>query len=245
MRILIGYDGSPCADAALDDLARAGLPASAEALVLSVADLLPLPEGRSDAANVPRVVRAWRTERGARIAEAAMWSEEGRRRLARAFPGWVIDVEARGDSPHWALIDRAKSWNADLLAVGSHGRSAIGRAWFGSVAQSVVHHATCAVRVCRGHPDALRARGVRLVVGVDGSTGSDAAVAAVAGRSWPAGSAARVVTAINAEVLDAFRRLEERDESPESRAYECNEAVARRLSAAGHDAATIVVHGDS
>ena len=37
MRILIAYDGSHSADAALDDLQRAGLPHDAEALILSVA----------------------------------------------------------------------------------------------------------------------------------------------------------------------------------------------------------------
>ena len=44
MRILIGYDGSLCADAALDDLARAGLPEVAETQILSVAEVwLPPP----------------------------------------------------------------------------------------------------------------------------------------------------------------------------------------------------------
>ena len=36
MRILIGYDGSEYADAAIDDLCRAGLPREATAVVLSV-----------------------------------------------------------------------------------------------------------------------------------------------------------------------------------------------------------------
>lgn len=36
MKILIGY-GSDCAEAALDDLTRAGLPETAEAHILSVA----------------------------------------------------------------------------------------------------------------------------------------------------------------------------------------------------------------
>ena len=43
-KILIGYDGSECADAALDDLSRAGLPPDAEAQILSVAEVwLPPP----------------------------------------------------------------------------------------------------------------------------------------------------------------------------------------------------------
>jgi hypothetical protein len=37
MKILIAYDGSLCAEAALDDLRKAGLPQDAEALVISVA----------------------------------------------------------------------------------------------------------------------------------------------------------------------------------------------------------------
>lgn len=36
MKILIAYDGSDCARAALEDLKSAGLPAKAEALVLSI-----------------------------------------------------------------------------------------------------------------------------------------------------------------------------------------------------------------
>ena len=38
MKILIAYDGSECADAALADLPRAGLPRQAEVIVLSVTE---------------------------------------------------------------------------------------------------------------------------------------------------------------------------------------------------------------
>jgi len=44
MKILIGHDGSPSADAALVDLQRAGLPVEAEALVVSVADVMMVPQ---------------------------------------------------------------------------------------------------------------------------------------------------------------------------------------------------------
>src|SRR3982751_6558290 len=44
MRLLIAYDGSQSADAALDDLTHAGLPQKGEALVMSVAEVwLPPP----------------------------------------------------------------------------------------------------------------------------------------------------------------------------------------------------------
>src|ERR1043166_7573552 len=44
MKILIGHDGSQSADAALVDLQRAGLPVEAEALVVSVADVMMVPD---------------------------------------------------------------------------------------------------------------------------------------------------------------------------------------------------------
>src|ERR1041385_2871383 len=44
MKILIGYDGSECAYAALDDLTQAALPSTGEAHILSVAEVwLPPP----------------------------------------------------------------------------------------------------------------------------------------------------------------------------------------------------------
>ena len=43
MRLLIGYDGSESADAALSDLRHAGLPGDAEALILSVVDVMRMP----------------------------------------------------------------------------------------------------------------------------------------------------------------------------------------------------------
>ena len=38
LKILIAYDGSDCANAALNDLQRAGLPHKADAMVVSVAE---------------------------------------------------------------------------------------------------------------------------------------------------------------------------------------------------------------
>ncbi len=38
MKILIAYDGSDCADAAIEDLSRAGLPEATEALILNVTE---------------------------------------------------------------------------------------------------------------------------------------------------------------------------------------------------------------
>jgi nucleotide-binding universal stress UspA family protein len=63
------------------------------------------------------------------------------------------------------------------------------------VSQKVAHDAPCAVRVAHGQP-APSGEPVRLVVGVDGSKGAEAAIDAVAERQWPRGAEARIVSAL-------------------------------------------------
>ena len=46
------------------------------------------------------------------------------------------------ESPAWAVIRKADEWKADLVVVGSHGRSAFGRLILGSVSQKVVTEAS-------------------------------------------------------------------------------------------------------
>ena len=52
MKILIGYDGSESADAALKDLTRAGLPSEADVLVMSLADVFLPPPLDEEVPNV-------------------------------------------------------------------------------------------------------------------------------------------------------------------------------------------------
>ena len=47
------------------------------------------------------------------------------------------------------IIDDAAEWHADLIVVGSHGRSSIQRFLLGSVAEFVARHARCSVEIVR------------------------------------------------------------------------------------------------
>ena len=204
MKVLIGYDGSACADAALDDLKRAGLPDVAEAVVLSVADVfLPPPVSEVDDTFPfyvpPGVKRAH--ERAARaLGESRALAERTAVRLRESFPGWDVRAEAVADSPAWALVSKAYEWRPDLVLVGAQGHTNMGgRFILGSVSQRVLYEARCSVRVARGGGRKRPDGPVRIVIGADGSDGADAAVEAVATRVWPAGSEVRLVS-----VLDTF-----------------------------------------
>lgn len=51
--------------------------------------------------------------------------------------------------PHEAIVDIAKETNADLILVGSHGRTGLSRLMMGSVTERVIGHADCAVLVVK------------------------------------------------------------------------------------------------
>jgi nucleotide-binding universal stress UspA family protein len=203
MKILIAYDGSSHADAAIDDLRRAGLPREAEAVVCSVADVwvAPAPPSEYEAVQTPLDVLT--RERARRFSPQAAMALEGAqglahaasRRVLRHFPSWEVWTEVRSGSPAWELIRKADDWRADLLVLGSQGRSALGRLFFGSVSQKVVTEARCSVRVARDSMKEPEAP-VRVIIGVDGSVYSDAAVDEVARRAWLEGSVVKVISAV-------------------------------------------------
>lgn len=47
------------------------------------------------------------------------------------------------------IIQRAMSWPADLIVMGSHGRTGLERFLLGSVSQAVVSHAPCSVEIVK------------------------------------------------------------------------------------------------
>jgi len=183
MKVLVAYDGSECADAALDDLRMAGLPSDAKIKILSVVEnWLPPPSGLEIIEHIDR------------DQEYLALARRGGTRLVSMAPGWDVKSESGAGAPATVIIEKADEWGADLIVVGSHGHTALGRFFFGSVSQKVLSEARRSVRVARGRieePDTP----VRLIVGFDGSKGAEAAIEAVAARKWPAGSEARIVNA--------------------------------------------------
>ena len=52
-------------------------------------------------------------------------------------------------NPKSQIIDIANEWHADMIVLGSHGRSGLNRFLMGSVSQDVVRHAHCSVEIIR------------------------------------------------------------------------------------------------
>lgn len=201
MRILIGFDGSSYADIAIDDLRRAGLPSTVEALVVSVGEAPIVPPFAShemiERALVGDRVVSIVDHANRHVSEALKQANElvarASARLSSFFPGWRVRGEVLAGTPAAELVQKAQSWKAELLVVGSEGRSAIGRFILGSVSLEVATDAGCSVRIGRRGPAPPDRQDLRILIGLDGSPGAERAVRKVLMRTWPAGTELRVV----------------------------------------------------
>lgn len=198
--ILIAYDGSECSEAIIASLKHAGLPAQLEAHVVTVGEASgasavdPAADPAAWAALAPAVLRYAQWERAQALQEAGALAGQGAARLQAAFPAWGVVAAGPVGSAARAIVQRSREVSADMIFIGSHSRSAVGRCFLGSVSQKVAAEAKCSVRICRPRPSTGTAP--RLLVAVDGSLPSQAAVRAVAGRAWPAGTVVAVVSVI-------------------------------------------------
>ena len=198
MKALIAYDGSACADAALDDLKRAGLPGEVEAMVVTVAELwLPPPT-----ATFKPVLTAATEQLSAPVEAARNLAMAASRRLQTIFPAWDVRAEALVGSPASAILNKAEEWMPDLIVAGSHGRSALGRFILGSVSQKILTEAHCSVRVARGRVTDAGAP-ARILLGFDGSLDARAAVRTIASREWPEQSEIRVLAVLAPTISDS------------------------------------------
>ena len=142
MKILLAIDDSAASDNAIDEVRSRPWPMPSTVRVLSAiqpytppATEVVLPSASTDE------IRRMLAEQADRRTKAA-----GERIAA---PGLTIETDVREGDARAVIIDAADEWKADLIVVGSHGRTGLKRVLLGSVAQAVVAHAHCSVEVVR------------------------------------------------------------------------------------------------
>ena len=196
-KILIAYDGSGYSRSALNELRHSGLPATAEAIIISVSEIW-LPVGYEDSEinvdpDVSEYYEKHREQTNRDLTETKAIVTAAREELLRYFPNWQINTEVVCGSPATEILSRASEFKPDLIVVGPQGLSSDRETGLGSISHKILATAKCSVRISRLKPNPPLSR-LKIMIGFDGSDGSMAAVRAVALRPWKTKPEVRLLT---------------------------------------------------
>jgi nucleotide-binding universal stress UspA family protein len=256
MKLLVAYDGSECADEALQDLQNAGLPNVASATVISLADVFVPPAINEEVDNtfpmyVPAGIRRAHERAQHALAETGVMANRAAEQVRKMFPRWTVSHEAQADSPAWAIIRKADEWKPDLVVIGARGHSVLGgRLILGSVSQRVLYEAKCSVRIARVS-ERVAGSPLKLLVGIDNSSDSNAALDVLVARTWPQGTQIRLLAVVDTVMpvddssdASSMKWIEVDEEENWDEVRKIFEPSADKLRAADLDAAVMIRRGN-
>lgn len=142
-KILVAIDGSPASANALDTALELAKQARGDVRLVSVADVTPpatVEPSYIDFGEYDKAVRA--------VARDALRKGERRANAAKVKADSVIR-ETLGRDVSGEIVAEAQRWHADLIVLGTHGRTGLARLLLGSVAEAVSRHAPTAVLLVR------------------------------------------------------------------------------------------------
>lgn len=79
-------------------------------------------------------------------------------KIKAAYASAKITEDVLDGHPKEVIIETAGDWSADVIVVGSHGRSGISRFLLGSVSMSVLSAAPCSVLIVKVPPEQMKAQ---------------------------------------------------------------------------------------
>lgn len=187
--LVVGYDGSEHSVAAVDWAAAEASRRSTMLTVLFAADSPGLPAG--PALPIPALLE-WARE----------VAQEGAARAVKTAAEVDVRIVARSGSPARAMVEA--SLTAELVVVGSRGHGGLAGALLGSVAFSVTAHSHCPTVVVRGDGMTVAGPGHPVVVGIDGSPASQAALHFAAEAAARVAAPLTVLTAWHSGLSDRW-----------------------------------------
>jgi nucleotide-binding universal stress UspA family protein len=143
MKILLAVDGSEFSVEAARSVTARPWPEGSEVKVLSVVNPV-IPVEALD--MEPEVIEQLRNEATHLAQEAVEQAEE-----VVEKSGMKVSTSVLLGNPRAAIVDEAKEWGANLIVLGSHGRTGFNRLLLGSVSEAVALHAHCSVEVIRAN----------------------------------------------------------------------------------------------
>jgi nucleotide-binding universal stress UspA family protein len=147
MKILLAIDGSECSAVATHAVVAQFRVRSAQVRVIHAIDwehIVPISlqfERGSD------VVHAYQALRDSTARDADALVAGAARQLQDA--GFSTSTAVREGEPRRVILDDAAGWGANVIVVGSHGKTGLDRLFLGSVSEHIARHAMCSVEIVR------------------------------------------------------------------------------------------------
>ncbi len=134
-KILIAVDDSPAAEKVALKGFQLGHQLNAEIALLSIVDT----EGLMTDGNITpgELVEMWRDD----------FKNRHKMLMNNVFKDYKVWTFVEEGKPHKAIIKAADEWKADLIVIGSHGRTGLDRLLMGSVAEHVIRHSSIPVLI--------------------------------------------------------------------------------------------------
>ena len=144
MKILLAIDDSKFSRAALQMLLGQYNPQKAVVRVLHVVEPLDTPYYPELSTPYPANLQDIHRERMKAGRELV---DEAVKKVRKA--GFQVDGSVKSGHVRNVAVDVAKKWHANLIVMGSHGRTGLKKLLLGSVSDHVARHAHCSVQIVR------------------------------------------------------------------------------------------------
>ncbi|BCB26130.1 hypothetical protein SKTS_10160 [Sulfurimicrobium lacus] len=145
-RILVAVDGSLTSNLALDEAIKIAKESGGELHLVHVLNTITL-NTEGDFYSLPEWLNAIR-----RSAESVLHNATDRAKQAGvSCQGKLLEIDTIGYRIPEMIAEEAKTWSADVIVIGTHGRHGMHRLLMGSVAEGVVRTAAVPVLLIRGN----------------------------------------------------------------------------------------------
>jgi len=142
MKVLLAIDDSKYSEAATQAVLQQVRPEHGEVCVLHVVKpLLIIPRPYIGQVESLEAAQQERLKEGKELVKRAGQLLSG--------AGFRVHTDVEEGDPRTVITDYAARWNADLIFMGSHGRTGLDKFLIGSVSEAVLRHAHCSVEIVR------------------------------------------------------------------------------------------------
>jgi nucleotide-binding universal stress UspA family protein len=147
LKILLAIDGSECSEAATQAVIAQLRPQHTDVHVIHAVDWEHVIPISLQFERGSAVAQGYQRLRDRTVGDAnALVARTARQLQDAGF--WTSPVVQEGE-PRRVILDYAVAWAAELIVVGSHGKTGLDRLLLGSVSEHIARHATCSVEIVR------------------------------------------------------------------------------------------------